>query len=195
MFTNLKLIISYALRDLGKQKVRTALGVIGIIISVGLLGIVLFVSDSVSVSFVDYLSTDAGNQDMVVTVRHYNGEPANRSTFFEYKEVIDEIEDATDQIENFIPRMEASGTVNISEGYDTKDLTEFQEDTLVSGINFEEEDDINFGRFLKPDTNEEMKLDELAVNKCAIYTGFSELIKHAKGDTIIIHLEIEHGDQ
>ena len=195
MFTNLKLIISYALRDLGKQKVRTALGVIGIIISVGLLGIVLFVSDSISVSFVDYLSTDAGNQDMVVTVRHYNGEPANRTTFFEYKEVIDTIEDATDKIEHFVPRMEAQGKVNISEGFDSQELTQYQENTLISGIDFDLENKINFGNFIEPDTNDKMKINNLAINKCAIYTGFNELIKYKVGDMIKINLKIEHGDK
>ncbi|MHA1146745.1 MAG: ABC transporter permease [Promethearchaeota archaeon] len=192
---NFKLVFSYAFRDLARQKVRTILGVIGVTISVGLLAIVLFISDSISVSFVDYLALDAGNQDMVVTVRHYNGEPENRSSFFEFNPVIDTIKDKTDDIENFIPRMEANGLVNISEGFDTEDTTKLQEDCLISGIDFSLEEKINFGYFIKPDTNDPMKLDSLKVNSCAIYYGFNDLIKYSEGDNILIEMVIAHGDK
>ena len=85
---NLRLILNYAAKDLWQQKVKTILGLIGVMISVGLLAIVLFVSDSISISFIDYLAQDAGNQDMVISVRHYNGEPYNRSTYFEFDPII-----------------------------------------------------------------------------------------------------------
>ena len=81
---NTILALKYAFKDLGRQKIRTVLGIVGVTISVGLLAIVLFLSDSIAVTFVDYLSVDAGDQDIVVTVRHYNGEPDNRSSYFEF---------------------------------------------------------------------------------------------------------------
>ena len=42
---NIKLVFKYAFKDLGKQKVRTIVGIFGVMISVGLLAIVLFLSD------------------------------------------------------------------------------------------------------------------------------------------------------
>ena len=108
------LIFKYALKDLSQQKIRTALALIGVMISVGILAIVLFLADSISVTFVDYMSADAGGQDMVVSIRHYNNEPENRSSYFEYDPIIEKIEDASDEIEDFIPRMEVDGKLNIS---------------------------------------------------------------------------------
>jgi hypothetical protein len=192
--TKIRLIFKYAFKDLSRQKVRTILGIIGVMISVSLLSITLFLADSVSVAFADYLSVDAGQQDMVISVRHYNGEPENRSTFFEYQPVIDTIEKTTDQIENYIPRMEVWGITNISESYDTTNLTEYQEYTKISGINFSHEKKIGFGTFNKPDSDELLGLDQLAINHCAIYYEFNDKIKYSVGDTIEIGMRIIHGN-
>ncbi len=190
---NIKLIFRYAFRDLGKQKVRTILGIIGVMISVGLLAIVLFLSDSISVTFVDYLSVDAGNQDMVIRVRHYNGEPAGRSDFFDFQAMIDQVESVTDKIDKYIPRMEVNGRVNISKSIESTELTNFQETGLVSGINFSLENSYNFGEFMIPDTTERLVLTELPLYHCAIYYGFNNIIKYAVGDTIEIQLTASHG--
>ncbi|MHA1473513.1 MAG: hypothetical protein ACTSQW_10520, partial [Promethearchaeota archaeon] len=71
--SNIKLVFKYAFKDLARHKVRSSLGIIGIMISVGLLALILFLSDSIAVTFVDYLSIDAGQQDLNINVRHYNG--------------------------------------------------------------------------------------------------------------------------
>ena len=59
---SIKTLFSYAFKDLSKHKVRTSTGMIGIMISVAMLALVLFLSDSISVTFIDYLSIDAGGQ-------------------------------------------------------------------------------------------------------------------------------------
>jgi len=56
--TNIKLIFKYAFLDLKKQKIRAILAIIGMLISIGLLTVVLLLSDSIAVGFVDYLSID-----------------------------------------------------------------------------------------------------------------------------------------
>jgi ABC-type antimicrobial peptide transport system permease subunit len=192
--TKIRLIFKYAFKDLSRQRVRTILGIIGVMISVSLLSITLFLADSVSVAFADYLSVDAGQQDMVVSVRHYNGEPENRSTYFEYQSVIDTIEKTTDQIEHYIPRMEVWGVTNVSESYDTTNLTEYQEYTKISGINFSLEKEIGFGTFNKPDSDELLGLNQLPINHCAIYYEFNDEIKYSVGDTIEIGMRIVHGN-
>jgi ABC-type antimicrobial peptide transport system permease subunit len=192
---NIKLIFKYAFKDLTKQKVRTILGVIGVTISIGLLAIVLFLSDSIAVTFVDYLSIDAGNQDMVVRVRHYNGEPANRSSYFEYQEIIDQIEAVTDEVDKYIPRMEIDAKVNISKSFKNTELTNFQETGVVSGINFSLENSYSFGEFVIPETTDILDLTGLPINSCAIYYGFNNLIKYAEGETIEVHMSFRHGDK
>ncbi|MFX1558417.1 MAG: hypothetical protein ACFFC9_14280, partial [Promethearchaeota archaeon] len=142
---NIKIIFKYAFKDLSRQKVRTIIGILGIMISVALLSIVLILSDSISVTFIDYLSIDAGNQDMVISVRHYNGEPEDRSNYFEYVPIIDSIQGNIEGIDAFIPRMELWGNVNISQGVDTPELTNATTSVLISGINFSLENELGFG--------------------------------------------------
>lgn len=192
---NIKTIFKYAFKDLKNQKVRTILGTIGILISVGLLALVLFLADSISVGFVDYLSIDAGNQDLVVSVRHYNGEPQNRSSYFDYNPLVNEIQATTSQIQYYIPRMEVKGDVNVSKGYNTQDLTNYQETALISGINFSLENQIGFGDFFKADGNKELNLNELSSYNCAIYYGLNDKIKYSEGDIIQIRFNIRHGDK
>jgi len=192
---NIKLVFKYAFKDLKTQKIRTLLGTIGILISVGLLALVLFLADSISLGFVNYLSIDAGNQDLVINVRHYNGEPSNRSSYFDYNPVIDKIETTSNPIEYYVPRMEVRGNVNVSAGFQTPELTNSQETALISGINFTLENEIGFGKFLKTDKNEDLELDLLESYNCAIYYGFNNDIKYAENDTIQISFNIQLGDK
>ncbi|MHA1488413.1 MAG: ABC transporter permease [Promethearchaeota archaeon] len=194
--TKIKLVFNYAFRDLFKQKSRTALGIIGVAISVGLLAIVLFLSDSISGSFIDYLSTDAGDQDAVISIRHYNGEPDDRSSYFQYKPIIEIIQiNNSEEIKDYIPRMEVSGKVNVSEGFNTKKLTNFQESVKISGIDFDLENDLDFGSFKDPDTDQLLSLKELPLRHCAIYYAFNDLIKYSEGDSIRIEMQITHGEK
>jgi len=192
--TQIKLILKYAFQDLSKQKIRTLLAVIGMLISIGLLTVVLFLSDSISVGYSDYLTIEAGNQDAVISVRHYYEEPSNRSSYFDYDPLIETIQSSTSIVENFIPRMEITGYVNISEGFHTTNLLDEEESCTISAINFSFENDINFGSFVNPVFNKLLDLEELPSNHCAIYYGFNDIIKYSEGNTIKILMELTHGD-
>jgi len=185
--THIKLVFKYAFQDLKKKKIRTLLAIFGMLISIGLLTVVLFLSDSIAVGYVNYLSIDSGNQDAVISVRHYNGEPSNRSSYFDYNPIINTIQDTSDAIDNFIPRMEIRGYVKNL-------LTDEQEWATISGINFTLENSINFGSFINPDYDELLDLDELPLNYCAIYYGFNDIIKYSENDTIEIEMRLTHGD-
>ena len=195
MPTHVKLVFKYAFTDLKNQKIRTALGLIGIMISVGLLAIVLFLSDSISSSFVDYLSADAGEQDMNISVRHYNDEPEDRSSYFKYDEIINQVEATTDEIQDYIPRMRVTGTLFMSEGFDTRELTEFEQTTTIYGIDFSLENSINFGTFTIPEEDVPSGFVSLAPYECAIYYQFNNLIKYSVGDYIEIEMKLTHGDE
>jgi len=170
-------------------------GILGITVSIALLALILFLSDSISVTFIDYLSIDSGQQDLNVQVRHYNGEPENRSDYFEFQEIVDKIKGEVEEIEGLIPRMGLYGNVNFSEGYETQELANARRWVQISGIDFGLENQLEFGHFIKPGTNELLELSSLPVNHCAIYYGLNEEIKYAENDTIEIRMGFWHGNQ
>ncbi|HEC37622.1 MAG TPA: FtsX-like permease family protein, partial [bacterium] len=192
--THLKLVLKYAFSDLRKQRLRTILALLGMLVSIGLLTIVLFLSDSIAVGYVDFLTVEAGNQDAIISVRHYYGEPENRSSYFDYDPLIETIQNTTNVIENFIPRMEIQGEVNISDGFHTPNLTNEVEVATISAINFSFENSINFGAIIDPFSKELLNLNNLPLNRCAIYYGFNDIIKYSVNDTIEIRMELVHGD-
>ncbi len=185
--THIKLVFKYAFQDLKKQKIRTLLAIVGMLISIGLLTVVLFLSDSIAVGYVDYLSIDSGDQDAVISVRHYNDEPINRSSYFDYNPIINSIQNASNIVENFIPRMEIRGYVKNL-------LTNEEERTRISGINFTLENSINFGTFINTYNGDLLDLSTLPLNHCAIYYGFNDIIKYSENDTIEIRMELTHGN-
>jgi ABC-type antimicrobial peptide transport system permease subunit len=185
--THIKLVFKYAFQDLRKQRLRTILAIIGMLISIGLLAVVLILSDSIAIGYADFLSIDSGNQDAVITVRHYNGEPSNRSSYFEYQPVIDTIQETSNAIGQFIPRMEIEGTVKSL-------LTGEEEWTTISAINFSLENSINFGTFINPLSGRLLNLDTLPLNHCAIYHGFNDEINYSVNSTIEIRMRLTHGD-
>ena len=189
-----RLVIKYAFLDLKKQKIRTLLAIIGMLISIGLLTVVLFLNDSISSSYVDYLTIEAGNQDAVITVRHYTGEPEDRSSYFKFDPIIETIQNTSSTVENFIPRMDVSGTVKISKGFNTTELSGEEEWSVLSGINFTHEKSIKFGSMVNPSSNEILDLDSLPLNHCAIYYGFNNIIRYKVNDIIEIKMRLRHGN-
>ncbi|MBY9008915.1 MAG: ABC transporter permease, partial [Candidatus Lokiarchaeota archaeon] len=193
--SNIKLVFKYAFKDLSRHKVRSSLGIIGIMISVGLLALILFLSDSISVTFIDYLSIDAGQQDFNINVRHYNGEPDNRSNYFEFQPLINTIQNNINEIGGFIPRMGLWGDVNISKGVGTQELENETRGVSISGINFTLENRLKFGSFITPGSNELLDLTELPLYHVAIYYKLNEEIKYAENDTIEIRMGLRHGNK
>ncbi|MFX1287295.1 MAG: ABC transporter permease, partial [Promethearchaeota archaeon] len=191
----IKLVFKYAFKDLLRHKTRTFVGALGITVSISLLALILFLSDSVSVTFIDYLSIDAGQQDFNIQIRHYNGEPENRSNYYDYNSLINTLQNEVDEIESYIPRMNLWGNINISKGFETQELANEERSVLISGIDFELENQLKFGSFIKPGSNELLELSSLPSNNCAIYYGLNDEIKYAENDTIEIRMGFWHGDQ
>ncbi|MGB5909853.1 MAG: ABC transporter permease [Promethearchaeia archaeon] len=192
--SNIKIVFKYAFKDLRKQKVRSVVGIFGVMISVGLLAIVLFLSDSIAITYIDYMAIDAGNADMKISVRHYQNEPEDRSNYFEFNPLIDSIRANFDKIGNFVPRMDLWGNVNISESIDSPLLTNQRTSVFISGINFTLENEINFGAFVKPETTQLLELPALPLYHCAIYYKFNDVINYAVNDTIEIRMRLYHGN-
>ena len=192
--TNIKIVFKYAFKDFVRHKTRTFVGLLGITVSIGLLALILFLSDSVAVTFIDYLSIDAGQQDFNVSVRHYNGEPYNRSNYFSYQPLIETIGSDVDEVEAFIPRLSLWGEVNYSKGFETQELENRSRGVIISGIDFELENQLQFGSFLKPDTNDLLEISNLALNQCVVYYGLNDEIKYAENDTIEIRMALWHGN-
>ena len=75
-------VIAYAFKDLKSQKVRTILGVFGISVSIFLLSTVSFLTDSVSASYVDFLTVDSGNIDIDISRRYLTEDQINVPEYF-----------------------------------------------------------------------------------------------------------------
>ncbi|MBD3188257.1 FtsX-like permease family protein [Candidatus Bathyarchaeota archaeon] len=88
--------ISYAFRDLGKQRTRTILGIIGISVSIFLLTVVGMLGDSIAYAYVDYASQEEGKIDFEL-----------RGGYIDYAGVESEITADTDLnniLGDFLPR-------------------------------------------------------------------------------------------
>ena len=189
--TKISLILRSAFRDLKKQKVRTLVGIMGVMISICLLSVVLFVSDSITYTFVEYVSQDAGNQDMVITTRHYNGEPENRTDFFRYGGVIHDIKSVTDEIKSYIPRMEYGGKINISDRFE--DLEHPFMYPLISGINLSLERQEDFGSFLTPDQEHVLNVGSIPGNHCLVHESLRKTYGFKRGEEVEILLGFSRG--
>jgi len=189
--TNIKTILSYSFRDLRRQKVRTFLGIFGVMISVALLTIVLFLSDSISTSFIDYLTTDAGNQDINISVRHYDTEPENRSSYFKYAEMSENILKNVSKIKNCIPRFELYSEVNETANFSTMETINVRRGARIIGINFTLENEIKFGSFEKDE--EPMIIEGLELYHFMVYETFNENLRLIGGDTVNFTIFYDNG--
>ncbi|TFF90162.1 MAG: hypothetical protein EU548_04430, partial [Promethearchaeota archaeon] len=194
--TKFKLILTLAFRDLSKQKVRTFVGIFGVMISIGLLSIVLFISDSISYTFIDYVSQDAGNQDMNITVRHYNGEPINRSDYFSYNSLISQVQDSTNKIDAFIPRMSVSGQMNISGKGDIPTRYEkYYSSLFILGINFSLEKQHDFGQLIDAKSGNILDLEGLPLNQCLIHQRYNNYFDYSEGDVLEMNMSLSLGKE
>lgn len=132
---------SYAIKDLSRQKTRTFFGILGITISLFLLTSVSIITDSVSYNFIDFLTLDAGSQDMVLSRRPVSTNDVNFTGFFDYPQVSSEIRSFAPEIEYMIPR-----------GYFRADLNQTEKISgnpniklWICALNFTLEEKIRFG--------------------------------------------------
>ena len=191
--TNFKTILSYSFRDLRRQKVRSILGIAGVMVSVALLTIVLFIADSISVSFIDYLTIDAGDQDMRISVRHYDTEPENRTSYFEFAEMSENIIQNIPKIEYCIPRFELFSQVNETADYNTTKTINVTHEVRVVGLNFTLENELGFGAFKK--NEEPLEIERLDRFHFMVYETFNEITKLTEGDAFNFTIYYDNGTE
>lgn len=188
---NFKAILSYSFRDLLRQRLRTVLGVFGIAISITLLTVVLFLSDSISVTFIDYLTTDVGDQDLTISVWHYDTEPEDRTSYFSYGDMSRDIKKNVSEIQYIIPRFELNSWANATFNYSTTETTNYRSWVRLTAINFTLENEASFGSFLndsKPIVYE--GLDEYHFMATETLT---ESLKLSPGDEMIFTIQTHDG--
>ncbi len=170
----------YAFKDLFRKKTRNILGILGVFVSLFLLTTVSFITDSISYSYIDFLTADSGGQDIVLTARHYYGEPENRSEYFEYAPIIDKIQnnqDVASDIEHFIPRTNFWAAINGS-------IANLGDHFLwhdLSILDIKAEEAIKFGQFTNLEGNFDIS-QGLPENNCLISQEFSERYELVPGD-------------
>ncbi|MHA1855181.1 MAG: ABC transporter permease [Promethearchaeota archaeon] len=176
---------SYAFKDLFRKKTRTILGILGVFVSLFLLTSVSFITDSISYSYIDFLTADSGNQDIVLTARHYNGEPENRTLNFKYAPIIEKIQsnqNLSAKIKHFIPRMNFWVATNGSLTNPGDDYFWYE----LSVIDVKAEESIGFGQFsnLEKDFDISQGIPE---NQCLISPEISEKFGLKPGDQLDLY--------
>jgi ABC-type antimicrobial peptide transport system permease subunit len=164
------------------------LGVFGIGVSIFLLTSVSFLTDSVSNSFVDFLTTDAGGQDLNLEMSGFDYTEGNGSQYFEYQKIINKIQANVSEIEHFIPRMSQYGRFNYTIQRPMENLT-YQVWTRINALDLAYEEQIKFGQFI--DLRSGLELSQgLPTNTCIISAEFANAYGLSIGDVIPIQLNI-----
>jgi ABC-type antimicrobial peptide transport system permease subunit len=178
------------------------LGIFGIAVSIFLLTTVAFLTDSVSNSFTDFLTTDAGGQDINLSPRYYS-EQANISQFFEYQEVINKIQTNITEVEHFIPRMSQRVRVNntyVGQQVYIPEQTQSNDNTTTSNIestyagwttlnalDIKLEESIKFGMFYNLASGLSLA-NGLPVNSCIITTEFAQNFNISVGNILQVYV-------
>ncbi|MHA1727693.1 MAG: ABC transporter permease [Promethearchaeota archaeon] len=171
-------IFAYALKDLKNQKFRTMLGVFGVSVSLFLLSTVTFLTDSISYSYVDFLTVDSGNIDIDIHRRWLEGNQSNVEKYFDYSGMSQKIKNTTGgAINNFLPRVVEVYSVNYSN-------TDYIKWFYFIGLNISYEKNINFGQITE--TDYDFETFGIPIGNCAISVDLAEDLEISKGDVINI---------
>ncbi len=154
-----------AFRDLGKHRARAVLGIFGITISIGLLAGISLLTDSVSLGFVDFITTDSGSRDVDITVNYLPEQP-DRSSYFEYKAMMQDIQAQYTEFNKFIPRIETNAYTTRVEN---KEVVWYSVPIIAMNLTLEEQ--VGFGSFLNESYNYSLGIPE---NYCIITPTFRE---------------------
>ena len=171
---------TYAFKDLFRKKTRNILGILGVFVSLFLLTSVSFITDSISYSYIDFLTADSGNQDIVLTARHYIGEPENNTLNFQYAPIIEMIqneENISSKIEHYIPRSNFWVATNGSLSNPKENLEWFP----LSILDIKEEESIKFGQFTELEKDFDIS-QGLPEKHCLISLEFAERYGLNTGD-------------
>ncbi len=173
----------YAFKDLFRQKTRSYLGIFGITVSLFLLTTVSFATDSVSYSFINYLTSDSANQDMILRSRSNHNGNENSSEFFDFQEIENHLLTNFSEIDYILPR-------SYFEGYTWKlnqtSATDFKYYELWA-LNLTYEEQINYGKF--NNLNDGIDLtDGISENTCLVDEEYASENGFQTGETIYLWL-------
>ena len=177
---------TYAFKDLFRKKTRNILGILGVFVSLFLLTTVSFITDSISYSYIDFLTADSGNQDIVLTARHYIGEPENNTLNFQYAPIIEMIqneENISSTIEHYIPRSNFWVATNGSLSNPKENLEWFP----LSVLDIKAEESIKFGQFTELEKDFDIS-QGLPEKHCLISLEFAEKYELNPGDQFDLYL-------
>ncbi len=179
-------LLEYAFRDLLRQKTRTFLGIFGVGVSILLLTSVSFLTDSLSASFIDYLTTDAGNQDIVITARstysgYYRG-------YFEYQQIVDQIMENVSEVSAILPRFYLYGRTNGTLENPNPNATR----TQIIGLNFTLENDVGYGKLRNYDINAFNPAVGLPQNTCIVEKKFADSFNISQGAVLSFNSDYGH---
>ncbi|MHA1339838.1 MAG: ABC transporter permease [Promethearchaeota archaeon] len=176
-------IIAYVIKDLKTQKFRTLLGIFGISLSIFLLTTVSFLTDTVTTSYVDFLTVDSGNVDFDIFTRYVEGGQQQLPFLFNYTDMTNKIKNSSvaTELDAYLPRyIDTSYTVNVSN-------TNVLEYIDFIGLNVSLEKESGFGKIISPEYDFETY--GIPYGNCAISENLANKLNLKIGDTLNISRE------
>ncbi|MBD3352048.1 MAG: FtsX-like permease family protein [Candidatus Lokiarchaeota archaeon] len=172
-------IIRYAFKDIKSQKFRAILGIVGVSISIFLLTTVSFLTDTVSATYVDFLTTDAGNVDIDIYTRRVSQDQEQLPTNFDYMEMINNISNspAGDDLDAYIPRF-----INTSYSSNRTGSNSVYGFYFIA-LNVSYERDIGFGNI---NADYDFEQNGIPRGSCAISSSLASDLGLQKGDIMNI---------
>mgnify|MGYP006282332907 CR=1 FL=1 len=169
-------IVRYAFKDIKDQKLRSILGIVGVAVSIFLLSTVSFLTDTVSATYVNFLTTDAGNIDYDIYWRDLSNDQQEDPYWINYTQMIDDIKGSSvgDEIRGYIPRSIMWYSANRSN-------SEFYDYFYFVALNNSYETDLGFGSFEYMTTDFS---DGIPYGNCAISEDVAQSLNVNEGDVI-----------
>jgi len=175
-------ILLYVLKDLKTQKFRAILGIFGVSLSIFLLTTVSFLTDTVTSSYVDFLTIEAANVDFDIYTRTVKGEQEQLPYLFNYTELMQKIinSSVSNELDGYFPRYINRFSSNIT---NTDELLYLD----FIGLNLTLEKEKDFGRIISSEYDFES--NGIPIGNCAISVNVAKQLKLKIGDILNISRE------
>ena len=153
------------------------LAIFGITISISMLTVVSLLTDSVSLAFVDFVTTDSGNRDLDISVNPLPTQP-NQPNYFQYQPIASQIIANYSELALSVPRYEDAGTI-----YRVVNGKTVGYSIPFAAMNFTYEYQIKFGSFL----NTSYDISQgVPLRQCIVPTDFQDFFQVNIGDNITL---------
>ncbi|MFX1282754.1 MAG: FtsX-like permease family protein [Promethearchaeota archaeon] len=169
LFQQFLWMLKFIYRDVKKHKLRTAIGIVSIGLSIGLLVAMNATVDTLSNSYVDLILNTAQDYDFEIN-------PSEGIFITNYSHLISEIKEL-DEINDITPRYISSAYMRIR--YESLDLIDIP--AVLIGLNITKENELRIGSF-DPEITK-----PIGINQCLLVGNFGKNVKTVLNENLSIN--------